>query len=141
MSEQSIPIPKQSILDALQSDKQIDKVQALIKLLEIYELDITIAGDKHKVLNLELITEYPNVNYSKTMVKNETWRKSVMQVMMLDDINDEKVVGTMDTQFQLKMISHRRKRAHEIINGLRNEIAGTQVTIDNTRRRKFLGLI
>lgn len=138
---QNLAVASQSIMDIINKQQSMDKVQALLKLLDIYDLDITIAGEKQKVLNLELITEYPNVNYTKTMTKNETWRRSVQQVFHLPDINDEKIVGTMDSQFILKMNSHRRKRAQEIVNALKNEVAGTEVIPTNQKRKKFFGMI
>lgn len=139
---QDLAVNQQAIMDFIAKQvTQMDKVQALLKLLEIVELEINIAGDKQKVLNLELITEYPSVNYTKIMTKNETWRKSVVEVLHLKDINEEKIVGTMDTQFMLKMISHRRKRAQEIVNALKNEVAGTEVTPQNTRKKKFFGMM
>lgn len=131
----------QKILDAIMQQTQLDRFLILNKLLEIVELDITIAGDTQKIHNLELITEYPNVQYTKTMVKNETWRKTVAEVLHIKDINDaDKIVGYMDTQFIIKMISHRRKRAHEVINALRNIDATAEVIPQNTRKKKFLGL-
>lgn len=129
------------IMDIIKQQQQMDKVQALLKLLEIIEKDINIAGDIQKVLNIELITEYPNANFTKTMIKNETWRNSVKQVLHLADVNEEKIVGAMDVQTMLKMISHKRKRAHEIINGLKNDTATTEIIPQNQKKKKFLGLI
>ena len=119
----------------------MDKVQALLKLLEISEKDINVAGDIQKILNIELITEYPNANFTKTMIKNETWRNSVKQVLHLADVNEEKIVGAMDVHTMLKMISHKRKRAHEIINGLKNDTATTEIIPQNQKKKRFLGLV
>ena len=129
------------IMDIIKQQQQMDKVQALLKLLEISEKDINVAGDIQKILNIELITEYPNANFTKTMIKNETWRNSVKQVLHLADVNEEKIVGAMDVHTMLKMISHKRKRAHEIINGLKNDTATTEIIPQNTKKKKFLGLV
>lgn len=131
----------QTILDLIAKQQQMDKVQALLKLLAIEQLDIEIAGEPYKVLNLELITEYTGKDTTKFMVKNETWRKTAQEVLHYKDINDEKLVGFMNSQIQLKMISHRRKRTTEIINGLKNEIATSEVIPNKTRTKRFFGMI
>lgn len=138
-TEQSIA--SMNIMDILAKQQQMDKVQALLKLLDIEDKPITIAGEKQTVLNLELITEYPNANYVKAMVKNETWRESVRQVFHLPTLNHEKLVGTMDTHIILKMNAHRRKREQGIINALRNEVAGTEVIPNKTRTKRFFGMV
>lgn len=138
--EQNIAQASQSILDVISKAQQMDKVQALLKLLEIEDKEITITGEKHKVLNLELITEYTGKDQTKFMVKNETYRRTLQKVYHMKDINEEKLIGYMDTQVILKMISHRRKRAHEIINGLKNDTAGTEIIPQNTRKKRFFGL-
>lgn len=130
-----------NILDIISKQQNMDKVQALLKLLEIEDKPITIAGEKQTVLNLELITEYPNANYVKAMVKNETWRESARQVFHLPTLNNEKLVGTMDTHVILKMNAHRRKREQGIINALRNEVAGTEVIPNKTRTKRFFGMV
>ena len=130
----------QSIMDIINKAQQMDKVQALLKLLEISDLDINIAGDPYKVLNLELITEYTGKDTTKFMVKNETYRKTIQKVYHYRNINDEKLIGFMDAQIQLKMTSHRRKRSQEIINGLKNDVANTEVIPQNVRKKRFFGL-
>jgi hypothetical protein len=137
----NLALASNTIMDIIAKQQQMDKVQALLKLLEIYDIPITIAGDKHNVLNLELITEYPNANYVKTLVKNETWRASVKEVFHLPKIEDEKVIAHMDTQFILKMNAHRRKREQGIINALRNEVAGTEVVPSKQKTKRFFGMI
>ena len=129
----------QSIMDIINKAQQMDKVQALLKLLEITDLDINIAGDPYKVLNLELITEYTGKDTTKFMVKNETYRKTIQKAYHYRNINDEKLIGFMDAQVQLKMTSHRRKRSQEIINGLKNDVAGAEVIPQNVKRKRFLG--
>lgn len=132
-----------SMLDTLlKQQNQIEKIQAIVDgLLSIKELDITQAGDKTKVLNLELVTEYPNSRTVSAMVKNETWRRACQQLYGYPDINEEKIVGTMDTQYILKMNSNKRKRAQEFVNAIRNEQSGTEVIQQRTRQRRFLGLM
>ena len=130
----------QSILDVISKAQQMDKVQALLKLLEIEDKNITIAGENHKVLNLELITEYTGKDMTKFMVKNETYRRTLQKVYHYKSLDEEKLIGFMDTQVMLKMISHRRKRAQEIINGLKNDVAGAEVIPQNQKRKRFFGL-
>ena len=130
-----------NIMDIISKQQQMDKVQALMELLKIYDIDITIAGDKQKVLNVELTTEHPNIKFVKELIKNETWRKSVQQVFMLPDLNIEKIVGTMDTQSQLKMVALKRKGAQLFVNGLRNDVAGAEVIPNNTKRKRFFGMM
>ena len=140
-NDQNITQRSVDIMDIIKQQQQMDKVQALLKLLEIKETDINVAGDLQKVLNIELITEYPNATFTKTMIKNETWRNSVKQVIHLEDVNEEKIVGAMDVYTMLKMVSHKRKRVHEIINGLKNDTATTEIIPQNTKKKKFLGLV
>ena len=130
----------QSILDVISKAQQMDKVQALLKLLEIEDKLITICGEPHKVLNLELITEYTGKDMTKFMVKNETYRRTLQKVYHYNSLDEEKLIGFMDTQVILKMISHRRKRAQEIINGLKNDVAGAEVIPQNQKRKRFFGL-
>lgn len=137
---QNLAVASQNIMDIINKQQQMDKVQALLKLLEIEQKDIDIVGKKEKILNLELITEYTGQNMTKFLVKNETWRKSAQKILHFKDINDEQLIGYMDTQIILKMISHKRKRAQEIINGLKNEVSGTEVIPEKTRRKSFFGM-
>lgn len=137
----SLAIASQNVMDLIKNQQQMDKVQALLKLLAIEDLKITIAGEEQTVLNLELITEYPSAKYVKSMVKNETWRSACRVVFHLPPTMQEKLIGTMDTQFILKMNAHKRKRAQEIVNGLKNDVAGTEVIPSNTRKKRFFGMI
>lgn len=137
----NLAVASQNIMDIISKQQQIDKVQALLKLLEIYEIEINAVGEKHKVLNLELITEYTGKDITKYMVKNETTRKALQEVYHFNSIDDEKIIGFMDMEIMLKMTSHRRKRAQEIVNALKNEVAGTEVIPSKTRTKKFFGMI
>src|SRR5690242_3498397 len=89
------------IMDIIKQQQQMDKVQALLKLMEISDIKINIVGREQKVLNLELITEYPNTNWTKMMMKHETWRHNLAEVMHYSDINEEKIVGAMNVQVML----------------------------------------
>lgn len=139
--QNSLDASNKSILDIISQQQQIDKVKALTALLELKELDISIVGEAMKVLNIELITEYTGKDVTKFMVKNETTRQLIRKVLHYNNINDEKIIGYMDTQIMLKMISHRRKRATEFINGLKNEVAGAEVIPQNTRKKRFFGTV
>lgn len=130
-----------AVLDILSKKSDMDRFQILLKLLEIVETEITIVGEKYKIHNLEIITEYTGKETTKYMVKNETWRKTAQEVLHLKDINEEKLVGYMDTQIQLKMISHRRKRAQEVINALRNMDYNAEVIPQNTKKKRFFGMM
>lgn len=130
----------QNILDIINKQQDVTVIQALLELLKIYDIPITIAGDKYIISNLENITEYPNVQYTKTMVKNETWRKSVAEVFHLESIDKEKLIGFMDMQFILKMRSHKRKGAHEYINGIKRESANAEIIPNRQRTRTFFGM-
>lgn len=131
-----------SIMDAINSQASLDRVRALVKLLSPEELDIEIVGEKHKISNLELMTEYSNAKTTQFMVRNETWRKSVQEVLHLKDINKaDKLVGFMDYQVQLKMVSHRRKGRQEFVNGLRNEQSGTEIIPSNTKKKRFFEMM
>ena len=129
----------QTILDLINKNQQIDKVKALLELLTIKDLEIMIAEEKFKVLNLELITEYTGKDMTKFMVKNETWRRSFAMVYHCN-INDEKLVAYMNAQVMLKMTSHKRKRVQEIINGMKNEVSGSEVIPSQTRTKRFFGM-
>ncbi len=91
--------------------------------------------------NLEFITEYPNFTYTKAMTKFATWRTSVQEVFNLDDANADVIVKSMTSEFMKKNVSHKRRRAHEIVNALRSEDAGGNVLDhENKGLRRFLGI-
>lgn len=136
-----LALSQQAVLDIIQKQQQIDKVQALAKILEITQQKIKIVGEEFDILNLELLTEYSNAKTTQYMVKHETWRKSVQEVYHMKDINEEKQVGYMLEQVKLKMTSHRRKRVTEYINGLKNDIATAEVIPQNTKKKKFFGMM
>lgn len=135
----TLAMASQQVMDIIRQNQQLDKMMVLNKLLEIIEIDINIVGEKYKILNQEILTEYTGNNMTKWMVKNETWRKSVQEVLHMKDINEEKLVGFMDAQVILKMKSNKRKGSQEIINALRNEVSGTEVIPSKTRTKRFFG--
>jgi hypothetical protein len=139
--QQAMIAASNNIMDIMKAQKEMDKVQALLKLLEIYEIDINIGGRQQKVLNLELITDYPSAKYVKSLVKNETWRESCRVVFHMPNDMHERLIGTMDTQFILKMNAFKRKREQAIVNGLKNEIAGTEQQVAPSRKKRFFGMI
>ena len=90
--------------------------------------------------NLEFITEFPTVNYTKLAVKLMTWRDSVKYVFNLDDEDADTIVLEMIRQFMLKMTSHKRRRALEIINPLRHDPNAQTVYMENAKRKRFWGM-
>lgn len=130
----------QAIMDIISRQEDKTWILALLELLKLYDIDVNIAGQKRTVTNLELITEYPNVQYTKLMTKNETWRESVMQVFGLKISEQDKLVAMMDYQFMLKMTSHKRKRAQEIVNALKHTDSNVEVIPEKTRTKKFFGM-
>lgn len=94
-----------------------------------------------KESNLEYVTEYPNFNYTKAMTKLSTWRESVRDVFNLEEQEADTVVKEMCVQFMRKNVSHKRRRAHELVNALRSEDVGSNV-LDHEHKglRRFLGL-
>lgn len=130
-----------SILDMISKQTNLDKMMVLMEFLKAYDLEINIAGEKKNVNTQELLTELPNVKYTKEVTKNETWRWCVKQVYHYESIDTEKIVGAMDKEFMLKMIPHKRKREQSIINGLKNDLAGTEVLPEKNRRKRFFGMV
>lgn len=141
VQQQAMPNDGLSIMELIQMQKQLDKMMVLQELMKVFDIEVVLAGDKQTILNQEMITEYSNAKTTQFMVRNETWRKSVQQVFHMKDINDEKLVGYMDAQVILKMKSHRRKGSQEIVNALRNDVAGTEVIPSKQKTKKFLGII
>ena len=134
--------PQQSLFDLINSQTQIDRVRALVKLLEIQQQKIKIVGEDYDILNIEMMTEYSNPKSVQFMVRNETWRKSVQEVIHAKTIDEaDTLVGFMDTQIMLKMISYKRKRATEYINGLKGQEATAELIPTNTRKKRFFGMM
>lgn len=125
----------------LQNANNLDKAMLVKELMNLFNIDIKIAGQDYAVLNQELLTEYSNAKTTKYVVKMATWRKSVQETYHMSDINHEQIVGYQEAQIILKMKSHRRKGSQEVVNAIRNELAGSEVIPQNTRRKKFFGLM
>ena len=144
MSQTPIPqIPQQDdgLNALLKAQQNLDKMMVLKELFDIKDIEITIAGEKHKILNQEVLTEHTNPKAVKYMVKMATWRKSLAEVMHYKDINEEQIVGYQEAQIIVKMKSYKRKGSQEIVNALKNEQAGTEVIPTNIKRKKFFGLM
>jgi len=90
--------------------------------------------------NLEFITEYPNVTYTKLITKLMTWRASVQEVFNLDDEDADMVVKEMVHQFMLKMTSHKRRRAQEIVGALKHDPNSNTIYLEGQKRKRFFGL-
>ena len=91
--------------------------------------------------NLEFITEYPNFNYTKAMTRFATWSKSIKQVTDLDDDELTEVIDVMCNEFMKKNVSHKRRRAQDIVNALKGEESGNvNGELERSGLRKFLGL-
>ena len=70
-----------------------------------------------------------------------TWTKSIKQVTDLDDEDISDVVDTMCMEFMKKNVSHKRRRAQEIVNALKGEESGSiNGEMERSGLRKFLGL-
>lgn len=126
---------------------QQNKDQSLAEFKKYLELaeDKTVITLLEKLLDnriLEFITEYPSVAYTKEMVKLNTYITTYIQVYNLDtnDVDDVKVIEKMCTEFMLKMTSHKRRRAHEIVNGASRQDSGTQIIQEHRGLKKFLGI-
>lgn len=130
-----------TILDMISKQANLDKMMVLMEFLKLYDIDVNVIGQIKKINVQELLTELPNVKYTKEVTKNETWRRTVQEHFHLPTLDHEYLVGTMDKEFMLKMIPHKRTREKSMINGLKNDIAGTEVVPQNTKRKRFFGMI
>lgn len=128
----------QNILDAVKSQQKMDMILMLAELLEID--------------NLDFITEHPNLNWVKQITKFETLRSHQAEHFDLNinskwdadsmDKDEDKVIKPMIRAWKLNMISHKRKRPQEIIQGLKQEAINYNIgNSEGQRRKKILGLI
>lgn len=128
--------------------------------MEEYKRYLELAEDKtvitllQKLLDdnlLEFITEYPSVQYTKEMVKLETYVIQYMQTYNIQpykdtdgnivlDQEDVQVIKTMCKEFMLKMTSHKRRRAQEIVNGASRQESTNTVISEHKGLKRFLGL-
>lgn len=92
---------------------------------------------------LEYITEYPSVQYTKAMVKLMTYITSYAKTYNLnvDEDEDCEEITEMCRQFMLKMTSHKRRRAHEIVNGASRQESTNPVNMSEHKGlKRFLGI-
>lgn len=134
-------------IDNTDSKRQIEEFQKFIALAE----DKTVITLLSKLLDedlLEYITEYPSVQYTKEMVKLMTYVKTYMQEYNIYpnkdgnlDNDDMQMIEEMCTQFMKKMTSHKRRRAHEIVNGASRQDANSSVNVSEHKGlKRFLGI-
>lgn len=125
-------------------------------MMRDYEKFIKLAEDKtvitllEKLVTnelLEFITEYPSVVYTKEMVKLMTYITQYCQTYNIYpdkdgkyDTQDTMVISEMCRQFMLKMTSHKRRRAQEIVNGASRQESGTQIIAEHKGLKRFLGI-
>lgn len=137
-------IDMNSMMDAIQkATKDKSKIDVVYELL--------------KESNLDFITEWPNADYTKWGVKVMTWRNSVTQVLNLDDgirydettksmmyhpelDESETLVKVMEHQAKLKMTSHKRRRAQEVVASVKDDPNSPIYAMENKVKRSFLGL-
>jgi len=76
------------------------------------------------------------------MTKLMTYVVSYVQVYNLDleDEQDCIIIKEMCRQFMLKMTSHKRRRAHELVNGASRQDVGTTVINENRGLKRLFGL-
>ena len=128
-------------------DKQIQEFKQFLALAE----DKTAITLLNRLLDdqlLEYITEYPSVQYTKEMVKLMTYVKTYLQTYNIHpdkdgnyDNEDMQIIEEMCTQFMKKMTSHKRRRAHEIVNGASRNDANNPVNMtEHKGLKRFLGV-
>lgn len=139
-SVDQLALANQTIIDMISKQANLDKMMVLMELLKIYDIDMNIAGNIKHVNVQELLTELPNTKYTKEVTKNETWRRTVKEHFKLLSIDHEHIVGTMDKEFMLRMIAHKRQREKAVINGLKNELIGENQQ-QPTRKKRFFGMV
>jgi hypothetical protein len=118
--------------------KAMDKFQdktPMIVLLELLKNDKTIDG------HLPLISESPNVNYTKALTKLATWRASMNEVFNInpdkypeDKEFDDIVIYEMIRYFLTFMVGHKRRRAIEIVQGVKGGENQGNVIVEQKRR-------
>lgn len=106
-----------------------DKTPMLV-LLELLKFDPQFRDD---ISHLTLITEMPNVKYTLLMTKLSTWRTSIKEVFHLEDNETDVIIRDMEFAFQSFMVSHKRRRAIEIVQGVKQGEGTTQINVDKKR--------
>jgi len=133
--------PRQQIAVAGNVDARVQEFKKYIEMAE----EKTVITLLEKLVDeriLEFITEYPSTAYTKEMTKLMTYVTSYIQVHNLD-LNDESdcmIIVEMCRQFMLKMTSHKRRRAHELVNGASRQDVGNAVINENRGIKRLFGL-
>lgn len=127
-------------MEIVKDDKEPKSFMDAVLLAE-EKTRFTLMLELLKKDNLEFITEYPNFNYTKAMTRLSTWRESIKEVFNLQEEEADTIVNEMCTQFMKKNVSHKRRRAHELVNALRGEDSSGNV-LDHEHRgiKRFLGM-
>jgi len=133
--------PKQQIQVAGNVDARVQEFKKYIELAE----EKTVITLLEKLVDeriLEFITEYPSTQYTKEMTKLMTYITSYAQVYNLDleDESDCIIIKEMCRQFMLKMTSHKRRRAHELVNGASRQDVGNAVLNENRGIKRLFGI-
>jgi len=120
------------------------RVQEFKKYIEMAE-EKTVITLLEKLVDpriLEFITEYPSTAYTKEMTKLMTYITSYMQVYNLDleDADDCIIIREMCNQFMLKMTSHKRRRAHELVNGASRQDVNMNVLNERQGLKRLFGI-
>lgn len=106
-----------------------DKTPMLV-LLELLKFDPKFRDD---ISHLTLITEMPNVKYTLLLTKLSTWRTSIKEVFHLSDDESDVIVRDMEFAFQSFMVSHKRRRAIEIVQGVKQGDGATNINVEKKR--------
>lgn len=129
----------------LQNVSKDDEIKEFKRYLELAE-DKTVITLLEKLVDerlLEYITEYPSTAYTKEMTKLMTYCSTYIHTYNLDleDSEDLSDIKEMCRQFMLKMTSHKRRRAHEIVNGASRQDTSTSVNVtEHKGLKRFLGI-
>lgn len=130
---------------ALQNQRSEDEITQFKRIMEFAE-DKTVITLLEKLVDerlLEYITEYPSTAYTKEMTKLMTYCSTYVHTYNLDleDSEDLSDIKEMCRQFMLKMTSHKRRRAHEIVNGASRQDTSTSVNVtEHKSLKRFLGI-
>lgn len=106
-----------------------DKTPMLV-LLELLKFDPKYRDD---ISHLTMITEMPNVKYTLLLSKLSTWRTSVKEVFHLEENETDVIIRDMEFAFQSFMVSHKRRRAIEIVQGVKQGDGATNINVEKKR--------
>jgi hypothetical protein len=131
----------------------MDYIQKATKEKSHIDAVLELTNPEH----LDFITEWPTVAYTKMATKLMTWRATIAEVGNLDtgvryegnparavyhpELDEtDTIVREMVQQFMLKMVSHKRRRAQEIVSALRNNPNENIYMMENKVKKSFFGL-